>query len=241
MASGVEDCKQRTHRRAPRLSFLRRLRKDDSGMTAVEFGIVAMPFMMLLFGIISVCLYFFTNFTLENAVWHTARALRTGQVQQAKGAYSSATTTEDKKNAFKAALCALAPHFLTCNKIVVIVQSSASFGGIVEKFIGDAVVTVFGIPNVHEDDAERAVRCALAMHDALAGLNDTLRPRFGVELVTRIGINTGVALASPEALATGDVMNTAARLEQAASPGEILVHTCALPPALVPHSSPAVD
>ena len=100
---------------------------------------------------------------------------------------------------------------------------SESFGGIVEKFIGDAVVTVFGIPNVHEDDAERAVRCALAMHDALAGLNDTLRPRFGVELVTRIGINTGVALASPEALATGDVMNTAARLEQAASPGEILV------------------
>ena len=99
---------------------------------------------------------------------------------------------------------------------------SESFGGVVEKFIGDAVVTVFGIPNVHEDDAERAVRCALAMHDALAGLNDTLRPRFGVELVTRIGINTGVALASPEALATGDVMNTAARLEQAAEPGEII-------------------
>ncbi len=100
---------------------------------------------------------------------------------------------------------------------------SESFGGVVEKFIGDAVVTVFGLPNVHEDDAERAVRCALAMHDALAGLNDTLRPRFGVELVTRIGINTGVALASAEALATGDVMNTAARLEQAAAPGEILV------------------
>ncbi len=100
---------------------------------------------------------------------------------------------------------------------------SESFGGVVEKFIGDAVVTVFGIPNVHEDDAERAVRCALAMHDALAGLNDTLRPRFGVELVTRIGINTGVALASAEALATGDVMNTAARLEQAAAPGEIVV------------------
>ena len=100
---------------------------------------------------------------------------------------------------------------------------SESFGGVVEKFIGDAVVTVFGIPNVHEDDAERAIRCALAMHDALAGLNDTLRPRFGVELITRIGINTGVALASPEALATGDVMNTAARLEQAAEPGEILV------------------
>ena len=98
-----------------------------------------------------------------------------------------------------------------------------NFGGIVEKFIGDAIVAVFGMPNVHEDDAERAVRCALAMRDALAGLNDTLRPRFGVELSTRIGVNTGVAVASPEALATGDVLNTASRLERAAEPGEIFV------------------
>jgi class 3 adenylate cyclase/tetratricopeptide (TPR) repeat protein len=98
-----------------------------------------------------------------------------------------------------------------------------SFGGIVEKFIGDAVVAVFGMPSVHEDDAERAVRCALAMRDALAGLNDTLRPRFGVELSTRIGINTGVAVASAEALATGDVLNTASKLEEAAAPGEIFV------------------
>ena len=100
---------------------------------------------------------------------------------------------------------------------------SESFGGLVEKFIGDAVVAVFGMPNVHEDDAERAVRCALAMRDALAGLNDTLRPRFGVELSIRIGINTGVAVASAEALATGDVLNTASRLERAAQPGEIFV------------------
>jgi class 3 adenylate cyclase/tetratricopeptide (TPR) repeat protein len=99
---------------------------------------------------------------------------------------------------------------------------SRTFGGIVEKFIGDAVVSVFGFPNVHEDDAERAVRCAIAMRDALAGLNDTLRPRFGVELAIRIGINTGVAMASAETVATGDVLNTASRLEQAAVPGEIL-------------------
>ena len=132
MASGVASNNERTRTRAPVRSLLRRWRSDDSGMTAVEFGLVAMPFMMLLFGIISVCLYFFTNFTLENAVWHTARALRTGQVQQGKGVYSTATTTETKKAAFKAALCALAPHFLNCNKVVVIVQSSASFGGITE-------------------------------------------------------------------------------------------------------------
>jgi Flp pilus assembly protein TadG len=130
MASSVAGCSQRT--RAPALSLCRRWHRDESGASAVEFGMVAMPFVMLLFGIISVCLYFFTNFTLENAVWQTARALRTGQVQQAKGAYSAAATNEDKKNAFKLALCALAPTFIDCTKVVVIVQSNASFGGIVE-------------------------------------------------------------------------------------------------------------
>jgi class 3 adenylate cyclase/tetratricopeptide (TPR) repeat protein len=99
------------------------------------------------------------------------------------------------------------------------------FGGTVEKFVGDAVVAVFGVPTVHEDDAERAVRCALEMHHALLGLTDTLRPRFGVELAFRIGVQTGEAVVSggTDALATGDVMNTAARLEQRADPGQILV------------------
>jgi class 3 adenylate cyclase/tetratricopeptide (TPR) repeat protein len=99
------------------------------------------------------------------------------------------------------------------------------FGGTLEKFIGDAVVAVFGVPLAHEDDAERAVRCGLAMRDALEGLNDSLRPRLGIELDVRIGIATGEALVSggEDALATGDVMNTAARLEQGAGPGEILV------------------
>lgn len=129
MASSVAGCSQRTR---PALSLWRRWRKDESGVTAVEFGLIAAPFMLLIFGIISVCLYFFTNFTLENAVWHTARALRTGQVQQSKGAYSSASTAQDRKDAFKQALCAMAPTFLDCNKMVVIVQSTANFGGIVE-------------------------------------------------------------------------------------------------------------
>ena len=53
------------------------------------------------------------------------------------------------------------------------------FGGTVEKFAGDAAVAVFGVPTQHEDDAERAVRCALALREALVGLTDTLRPRFG--------------------------------------------------------------
>jgi len=94
-----------------------------------------------------------------------------------------------------------------------------------EKFIGDAVVAVFGVPKIHEDDAIRALGCALAMREAVRGLNDTLRPRFGVELAIRVGVATGEAIAGGHegALATGDVMNAAARLEQAADPGEILV------------------
>jgi class 3 adenylate cyclase/tetratricopeptide (TPR) repeat protein len=98
-------------------------------------------------------------------------------------------------------------------------------GGTVEKFAGDAVVAVFGIPTLHEDDAERAVRCAFEMDEAFLGLTDTLRPRFGVELSFRIGVQTGEAVVSrgTDTLATGDVMNTAARLEQQAAPGQILV------------------
>jgi len=78
---------------------------DQSGAAAIEFGMVALPFVLLLFGILSVCLYFFTTFTLENAVWHAARAIRTGQVQQSQGDYSTATTNEDRKQLFKKAMC----------------------------------------------------------------------------------------------------------------------------------------
>ena len=89
-----------------------------------------------------------------------------------------------------------------------------SHGGSVEKFIGDAVMAVFGVPVVHEDDALRACRAAVEMRDAL--------PELGVE--GRIGVNTGEVLAgTEERLATGDAVNVAARLEQAAAAGEVLV------------------
>jgi Flp pilus assembly protein TadG len=111
----------------------RRWQGDQSGATAIEFGMVALPFVLLLFGILSVCLYFFTTFTLENAVWHAARAIRTGQVQQSQGDYSTATTNEDRKKLFKKAMCARAPSFFDClGKAVVIVQSNANFGNISE-------------------------------------------------------------------------------------------------------------
>jgi class 3 adenylate cyclase/tetratricopeptide (TPR) repeat protein len=87
-------------------------------------------------------------------------------------------------------------------------------GGTVEKFIGDAVMAVFGVPAAHEDDALRAVRAAAEMRDAL--------PDLGVQ--GRIGVTTGmVVTGTEERLATGDAVNVAARLEQAAEPGEVLV------------------
>jgi Flp pilus assembly protein TadG len=114
-------------------ALVARWRRDESGFTAVEFAIIAGPFLALLFGLISICLYFFTNFTLENAVWQAARAIRTGQMQQGMGAYKGASTNEDKKKEFKKAVCAKAPIFLDCNsKAVVIVQSNANFASIVE-------------------------------------------------------------------------------------------------------------
>ena len=87
-------------------------------------------------------------------------------------------------------------------------------GGSVEKFIGDAVMAVFGVPAVHEDDALRACRAAVEMRAALPGL--------GVE--GRIGLSTGeVVTGTEERLATGDALNVAARLQQAAQPGEVLI------------------
>jgi class 3 adenylate cyclase/tetratricopeptide (TPR) repeat protein len=101
-------------------------------------------------------------------------------------------------------------------------------GGTVEKFIGDAVMAVFGVPTLHEDDALRAVRAANEMRERLAALNDDLRRAYGVELEMRVGINTGQVVAGragTPTLATGDAVNLAKRLEQAAGSGEILIGT----------------
>ena len=95
-------------------------------------------------------------------------------------------------------------------------------GGSVEKFIGDAVVGVFGVPTTHEDDALRAVRAALEMQEALDAMNDDIQRRLGIRLAARIGVNTGdVAVTSDGTL--GHAMNMAARLEQAAGAGEVLI------------------
>jgi class 3 adenylate cyclase/tetratricopeptide (TPR) repeat protein len=100
-------------------------------------------------------------------------------------------------------------------------------GGTVEKFIGDAVMAVFGVPVIHEDDALRAVRSAAEMREELARLNKELERDWGITLATRTGVNTGEVVAggpsTGQTLVTGDAVNTAARLEQAAAPGEILI------------------
>jgi class 3 adenylate cyclase/tetratricopeptide (TPR) repeat protein len=101
------------------------------------------------------------------------------------------------------------------------------FGGTVEKFIGDAVMALFGAPIAHEDDPERAVRAALAIRDAVGALNEE---NPGLDLQIRIAVNTGEAMialgARPsegEGMAAGDVVNTAARMQSAAPVGGILV------------------
>lgn len=103
----------------------------------------------------------------------------------------------------------------------------ARHGGKVEKYIGDAIMAVFGLPRAHEDDALRAVRAAAGMQAALDGVNAQLKARFGIELANRTGVNTGEVVARADAgssdqkLATGDAVNLAARFEQAAPPQQI--------------------
>ncbi|MDX6666552.1 MAG: hypothetical protein QOG68_2758, partial [Solirubrobacteraceae bacterium] len=98
--------------------------------------------------------------------------------------------------------------------------------GTLAKFIGDAVLAVWGTPEVREDDALRAVRAADAMRLALAGLNEDLEARWGVRVGMRTGVNTGEVVVDPTRpadLLVGDTLNVASRLEQAAADGEVLV------------------
>jgi class 3 adenylate cyclase/tetratricopeptide (TPR) repeat protein len=100
-------------------------------------------------------------------------------------------------------------------------------GGHIEKFIGDAVMAVFGVPQAHEDDALRAVRAAIETRGALDELNEELERTLGVTIQTRTGINTGEVIAGDtrqyESYVTGGPVNIAARLEQAAGPGETVI------------------
>jgi class 3 adenylate cyclase len=103
------------------------------------------------------------------------------------------------------------------------------FGGLSEKFVGDAVLAVFGVPLAHDDDAERAVRAALSVRDGFPAFAAGVRERHGLDVGLRIGVNTGEVVAGREAAArgelmvSGDTVNVAARLQQRADPGQVLV------------------
>lgn len=101
-------------------------------------------------------------------------------------------------------------------------------GGTIEKFIGDAICAIFGVPRLHEDDPSRAVHAALAMKDTLSHLNDELRRRWGVELRTRTGIHTGEAVTGSGGdgghfIVSGETANVAMRVQQLAPSDHILV------------------
>jgi class 3 adenylate cyclase len=105
-----------------------------------------------------------------------------------------------------------------------------NFGGTVEKYSGDAVLTMFGVPVAHEDDAVRAICCGLSLQAALKPLAIDVDKQWGVELALRVGVNTGEVVSGKWEVAgckeyqvSEDAVNTAARLQTAAAPGEVLV------------------
>ncbi|MFN2489220.1 MAG: BTAD domain-containing putative transcriptional regulator [Actinomycetota bacterium] len=111
-----------------------------------------------------------------------------------------------------------------------LVREIERYGGVPEKFVGDAVLAVFGVPAAHEDDAERAVRAALDMQSALSDLNRDLAAEGRAELSLRIGIEAGDVLVEldrvtgpRDRMLTGDAVNTAARLQAVSEPGQVVV------------------
>jgi Flp pilus assembly protein TadG len=96
-------------------SFLKRLRRDEEGATAVEFALIAVPFIMLLFGIISVCLYFFTQLYMEAAVYNAARDIRTGAYTEKTGSYVGMDTEAQRREKFKELVCQRTPNASDCS------------------------------------------------------------------------------------------------------------------------------
>lgn len=104
------------------------------------------------------------------------------------------------------------------------------YGGIVEKYAGDAILALFGSPVVHEDDPERAVLCALGMQRAMRNVAQQVQRQYGVRVAMRVGANTGEVVSGAwdaseqqQSAVTGDVINAAARIQAVAEPGGVLV------------------
>ena len=102
-------------------------------------------------------------------------------------------------------------------------QEVERYGGSVDKYIGDNVMAVFGAPVAHEDDAERAVRAALGMQDAMTEINEGLGDSHGVSFALRVGVNTGEVVAGAVGdgyTVIGDTVNVASRLQSAGRTGQ---------------------
>lgn len=112
-------------------ALLRRLRKDNEGATAIEFAMVAGPFLAMLFGIIGVGLFFFTTFSLENSVETAARQIRTGALQQSGSVNPAAD--------FKTSVCNSLPGFITCGEVTVNVLSFANYAAITPASIPSCI------------------------------------------------------------------------------------------------------
>lgn len=109
--------------------------KGDDGFTAVEFAMVSVPFLMMIFGILGLCLYFFTVFSMEQAVLLASREVRTGAMQNGTGNYAGMNTAALMQDKFRSEICKRAPSYIktNCNaKVRVMIQSSTGFQNMVE-------------------------------------------------------------------------------------------------------------
>ena len=113
--------------------FVRLVRRREDGATAVEFGLIVLPFSMLLFGVFSVCQAFFWIYTAESGVWNASRAIRTGQMQTAAlgSPYAGETSNAQLYNTLQQQICNYTPNPTDCvNNSIVLVQSKTGFGAI---------------------------------------------------------------------------------------------------------------
>jgi Flp pilus assembly protein TadG len=120
-----------------------RCSRDQAGTTAIEFGMIGVPFVTLLFGTLSAGLYFFTNFAMATGLSMASRAILTGQFQQQTGSYNGATTLQAQESVFRSALCSKLPAYINCSQIVIMAQSNNTFSGISQPAcaVGGALIT----------------------------------------------------------------------------------------------------
>jgi len=124
-----------THVQQPRPSSLATFwsfGKNNRGTTAIEFGLLVVPFIAFVFGIFSFSLFFFTEATLTNALTDASRSLRTGQFQTSTGAYSGTSGIGSQVAVLQAAMCKELPAEIKCNQIVLMAQSTDSFSSITQ-------------------------------------------------------------------------------------------------------------